>query len=79
MYKECLHTPMSILFCILNSALIFCFFKSRKNATLWSKVGETGTGKTGVGKQRIDFVSQFWPKLGDKIWTRKPGFEAFPP
>ena len=24
---------------------------SRRNATVWSKVGETGVGKMGVGKQ----------------------------
>ena len=30
---------------------------SRRNATFWSKVGETGVGKMGVGEQGISHTS----------------------
>ena len=64
MYKEYLHTLMSkycsnvvlLLYCTLNTSFIFktlhraVFFMSRRNATFWSKVGETGVGEQGISR-----------------------------
>ena len=80
MYKEYLHTLMSkycsnvvlLLYCTLNSSFIFKtlhrpVFMSRRNATFWSKIGETGVGETGVGKQGISRWTPHSKSQGSEI------------